>query len=96
MILTAEPKVRPAAAAKCATRFLLLDGTNAQSSAVADLLSKPLGFEPEVIAAQNDLALLEGLEGEAFLLPLSLEFGLFESAIGHFHRTLHAALASDV
>lgn len=23
------------------------------------------------------------------------EFGLFESAIGHFHRTLHAALASD-
>ena len=90
MILTAEPSVRPAAAAKRATRFVLLGGTAALASSVRDLLAKPLGFEPEVVSGAPDS--LEGLEGEAFLLPLNLEFGLFEKealagAVARLRRT---------
>ncbi|MEZ5394026.1 MAG: CbiX/SirB N-terminal domain-containing protein [Bryobacterales bacterium] len=78
MILAAEPSARPARTAERLVRFVLLGGTDALAAAVRSLLAKPLGFEPELVCTNADLQGLDQLDGEAFLLPLSLEFGLFE------------------
>jgi len=63
-------------------RFLLLGGESALAAAVRQALAKPMGFEPTVEAlpcgAEELGATLEGGAGEVFLLPLNLEFGLFE------------------
>ncbi|NNE20010.1 MAG: hypothetical protein HKN10_16185, partial [Myxococcales bacterium] len=62
-------------------RFVLLDAGPELAQAVQNVLTKPLGFEPEVLALPEGVAsaagLLRGGVGEAFLLPVDLEFGLF-------------------
>ena len=61
--------------------FVLLGAGTELAAAVRDALTKPLGFEPAVLAAPEGASgvgqALKGQAGEAFLLPVSLEFGLF-------------------
>ena len=82
----AEPQARP-------VRFVLLGGDDRLSGRVGAALEKPLGVASDVVsyprlmagaaASEQLLDDLRGAEGEAFLLPLDLEFGLFEKeAIG--------------
>ncbi len=83
MIAASEPEVRRhAGGALGAPRFVLLGGSPIIAARVAGLLAKPLGFAPAVEAlpgGSEELGpALEGGAGEAYLLPLSLEFGLFE------------------
>jgi hypothetical protein len=86
-------------------RFLLLGGSVKLGSAVQSVLRKPLGFEAEVrsypawassIATQEQLVEdFRGVEGEAFLLPVDLEFGVFEKdALGQAAAELRRAAES--
>lgn len=69
-------------------RFVLLGGNLTLAAKVQAALTKPLGFEPDVScspawttspAAKEQLVKgLSDATGEAYLLPLDLEFGLFE------------------
>lgn len=94
---------RTGAVAKAApVRFVLLGGNEWLAAAVASALEKPLGFDAEVVAypgwtrtPEARERLVEdcrGASGEAFLLPLDLEFGLLEKdAVGQTAAELRRA-----
>ncbi len=86
-------------------RFVLLGGDASLATAVREALERPLGFAPEIVGCPNWIAdpaarerLIEDLRdasGEAFLLPLDLEFGLFEKdAVGQTVAELRRAAPS--